>query len=164
MGKLSDLDAFECKKIVGARSMGHSISEIIRQLGFSKSTVSRVYQEHMDGGQKTSDLANFKGQLALTVRANIWQVIPVERFQKLVEPIIRRVAAVIKARGSPTRYLVGVVANATCVRNSCLHLATGRTRDDIGKRIWQRRRRKRSERERRERVTKKAGVVKSRQG
>ncbi|GFU34646.1 hypothetical protein TNCV_1993631 [Trichonephila clavipes] len=36
------------------------------------------------------------------------------------------------------------------VRNSCLHLATGRTRDDIEKRIWQRRRRKRSERERRE--------------
>ncbi|GFX93215.1 uncharacterized protein TNCV_4760941 [Trichonephila clavipes] len=33
------------------------------------------------------------------------------------------------------------------VRNSCLHLATGRTRDDIEKRIWQRRRRKRSERE-----------------
>ncbi|GFV73349.1 CCHC-type domain-containing protein [Trichonephila clavipes] len=36
------------------------------------------------------------------------------------------------------------------VRNSCLHLATGQTRDDIEKRIWQRRRRKRSERERRE--------------
>ncbi|GFS74606.1 hypothetical protein TNCV_3977531, partial [Trichonephila clavipes] len=32
--------------------------------------------------------------------------------------------------------------------------------NDIEKRIWQRRRRKRSERERRERVTKKAGVVK----
>ncbi|GFX49141.1 retrovirus-related Pol polyprotein from transposon 412 [Trichonephila clavipes] len=43
------------------------------------------------------------------------------------------------------------------VRNSCLHLATGRTRDDIEKRIWQRRRRKSSERERRERVTKKPG-------
>ncbi|GFV69242.1 hypothetical protein TNCV_3861651 [Trichonephila clavipes] len=28
------------------------------------------------------------------------------------------------------------------VRNRCLHLATGRTRDDIEKRIWQRRRRK----------------------
>ncbi|GFX59337.1 hypothetical protein TNCV_4632951 [Trichonephila clavipes] len=28
------------------------------------------------------------------------------------------------------------------VRNSCLHLATGRTRDDIEKRIWQRRRKR----------------------
>ncbi|GFT89966.1 hypothetical protein TNCV_4592701 [Trichonephila clavipes] len=32
---------------------------------------------------------------------NIWQVIPVERFQKLVESMLRRVAAVIKARGDP---------------------------------------------------------------
>ncbi|GFY29788.1 hypothetical protein TNCV_1813651 [Trichonephila clavipes] len=28
------------------------------------------------------------------------------------------------------------------VRNRCLHLATGRTRDDIERRIWQRQRRK----------------------
>ncbi|GFW23865.1 transposable element Tcb2 transposase [Trichonephila clavipes] len=39
-----------------------------------------------------------------TALANIWQVNPVERFQKLVESIPRRVAAVIKARGGPTRY------------------------------------------------------------
>ncbi|GFU67609.1 HTH_Tnp_Tc3_2 domain-containing protein [Trichonephila clavipes] len=48
--------------------MGHSISEIVRQLGFSKSTVSRVYQEYMDGGGKTSDRENCKGQFALTTR------------------------------------------------------------------------------------------------
>ncbi|GFY19774.1 HTH_Tnp_Tc3_2 domain-containing protein [Trichonephila clavipes] len=30
--------------------------------------MSRVYQEHIDGGQKTSDRVNCKGQLALTVR------------------------------------------------------------------------------------------------
>ncbi|GFV11755.1 retrovirus-related Pol polyprotein from transposon opus [Trichonephila clavipes] len=50
------------------------------------------------------------------------------------------------------------------VRNSCLHLATGRTRDEIEKRIWQRRGRKRSERERRRGGEEKAGVVKSRHG
>ncbi|GFU56254.1 hypothetical protein TNCV_713081 [Trichonephila clavipes] len=50
------------------------------------------------------------------------------------------------------------------VRNRCLHLATGRTRDDIKKRIWQRRRRGEKARNGRERVTKKAGVVKSRHG
>ncbi|GFS70774.1 hypothetical protein TNCV_498321 [Trichonephila clavipes] len=32
------------------------------------------------------------------------------------------------------------------VRNRCLRLATGRTRDDIKRRIWQRRRGERSER------------------
>ncbi|GFW45728.1 HTH_Tnp_Tc3_2 domain-containing protein [Trichonephila clavipes] len=47
--------------------MSHSISKIVRQLGFSRSTVSRLYQEYMDGGQKTSDWANCTGQLALTV-------------------------------------------------------------------------------------------------
>ncbi|GFU57244.1 hypothetical protein TNCV_3634341 [Trichonephila clavipes] len=36
--------------------------------------------------------------------ANIWQVIPVESFQKLVESMPDRVEAVIKARGDPTRY------------------------------------------------------------
>ncbi|GFX22562.1 transposable element Tcb2 transposase [Trichonephila clavipes] len=43
-----------------------------------------------------------------TALANIWQVIPVKRFQKVVESVPRPVAAVIKARGGPTRYLVGI--------------------------------------------------------
>ncbi|GFU70463.1 hypothetical protein TNCV_3280941 [Trichonephila clavipes] len=52
MARLPDLDAFDCEQIVGARRMNRSISEIVRQLKFSRSTVSRVYQEYMDGGQK----------------------------------------------------------------------------------------------------------------
>ncbi|GFU08685.1 uncharacterized protein TNCV_5124231 [Trichonephila clavipes] len=67
MGKMPDLDAFDRGQIEGARCMGHSISEIVRQLGFSRSTVSRIYQEYMNGAEKTSDRANCKGQLALTV-------------------------------------------------------------------------------------------------
>ncbi|GBN06603.1 hypothetical protein AVEN_7475-1 [Araneus ventricosus] len=39
-----------------------------------------------------------------TVLADVWQAIPVERFRKLVESMPRSVAAVIKARGGPTRY------------------------------------------------------------
>ncbi|GFX51511.1 transposable element Tcb2 transposase [Trichonephila clavipes] len=39
-----------------------------------------------------------------TSLANIWQVIPVERFKKLIEYVPRRVAAVIKTREGPTRY------------------------------------------------------------
>ncbi|GFW89890.1 HTH_Tnp_Tc3_2 domain-containing protein [Trichonephila clavipes] len=48
--------------------MGHSISEIVKQLGYSRLTVSGVCQEYMGGGQKSSEWANCKGQLALTVR------------------------------------------------------------------------------------------------
>ncbi|GFV42151.1 DDE_3 domain-containing protein [Trichonephila clavipes] len=39
-----------------------------------------------------------------TALANIWQVISVEHFQKLVESMPRRVVAIIKARRVPTRY------------------------------------------------------------
>ncbi|GFY32233.1 transposable element Tcb2 transposase [Trichonephila clavipes] len=39
-----------------------------------------------------------------TALANIWQVIPVESFQILIEFMPCRVAAVIKTRGGPTRY------------------------------------------------------------
>ncbi|GFV65817.1 transposable element Tcb2 transposase [Trichonephila clavipes] len=39
-----------------------------------------------------------------TALVNIWQVIPLERFQNLVGSMPRRVAAVIKAREGPTRY------------------------------------------------------------
>ncbi|GFU77546.1 transposable element Tcb2 transposase [Trichonephila clavipes] len=39
-----------------------------------------------------------------TALTNIWQVIPVKRFQKLVESMSHRVAAVIKAREGQTHY------------------------------------------------------------
>ena len=38
----------------------------------------------------------------------ILQVIPIDCFQKLVEAMLRCVAAVIKARGDPSRYSVGI--------------------------------------------------------
>ncbi|GFW82063.1 transposable element Tcb1 transposase [Trichonephila clavipes] len=52
MSKLSNLDAFNHGQIVGDRHMIYFISEIVRQLGFSRSTVSVVHQEYMGGGQK----------------------------------------------------------------------------------------------------------------
>ncbi|GFX76369.1 hypothetical protein TNCV_593321 [Trichonephila clavipes] len=43
-----------------------------------------------------------------TALTNMWQAISVERFQKLVESVPRRVEAVIKTRGGPTRYKLGI--------------------------------------------------------
>ncbi|GFV86408.1 uncharacterized protein TNCV_1469701 [Trichonephila clavipes] len=78
IGKLPDLDAFNRGQIVGLRRMGNSISELVRQLGFSRSTVSRVYQEHMCGWRtKTSNRTNCNGQLVLTVCGN-------RRFRRIV--------------------------------------------------------------------------------
>ncbi|GFT25185.1 transposable element Tcb2 transposase [Trichonephila clavipes] len=39
-----------------------------------------------------------------TALANIWQVNPMEPFQKFVEPIPRRGAVIIKVREGPTRF------------------------------------------------------------
>ncbi|GFT25186.1 HTH_Tnp_Tc3_2 domain-containing protein [Trichonephila clavipes] len=89
MGKLPGLDAFDRGQIVGARCMGHSSFEIVRQLGFSRLTVSRVYQECTDGGQKTSDRANCKGQSALTVRGKrrLKYIVRSQRSQTLAQII-----------------------------------------------------------------------------
>ncbi|GBN96358.1 hypothetical protein AVEN_271570-1 [Araneus ventricosus] len=67
MNKTSDLDNFDRGQIIGARRMGHSISEIVRELGFSRSTVSSIPRIHGWWG-KSSDVANRKGQLDLNER------------------------------------------------------------------------------------------------
>ncbi|GFX29666.1 uncharacterized protein TNCV_2750001 [Trichonephila clavipes] len=87
MGKLPNLDAFDRGQIVGARRMGYSISKIVRLLRFSRLTVPRVYQEHMNGEQKTSNQANCKGQLALTVRGERWlrHIVCSQRSQTLAQ-------------------------------------------------------------------------------
>ncbi|KAF7659285.1 hypothetical protein LDENG_00000380 [Lucifuga dentata] len=45
MGKKGDLSDFECGMVVGARRAGLSIAETADLLGFSRTTISRVYRE-----------------------------------------------------------------------------------------------------------------------
>ena len=45
MGKKGDLSDFERGLVVGARRAGLSISETADLLGFSRTTISRVYRE-----------------------------------------------------------------------------------------------------------------------
>ena len=52
MSKMPDLDAFDRRQIISTLRTGHSLSEIIRQLGFSRLAVSTGYQEYMDGEKK----------------------------------------------------------------------------------------------------------------
>ncbi len=45
MGKKGDLSDFECETVVGARRAGLSISKTADLLGFSHTSISRVYRE-----------------------------------------------------------------------------------------------------------------------
>ncbi|GBM11596.1 hypothetical protein AVEN_180146-1 [Araneus ventricosus] len=61
MACFQDLSDFEHGVIVGAREMGHSISEVAMKFGFSSTTISRVYREYRVPG-KTSKFRYWCGR------------------------------------------------------------------------------------------------------
>ncbi|GBN04542.1 hypothetical protein AVEN_205688-1 [Araneus ventricosus] len=61
MAGYQDLSEFERGVIVGAREMGHSISEVAMKFGFSRTTISLVYCEYRESG-KTSNLRHLCGR------------------------------------------------------------------------------------------------------
>ncbi|GBN80295.1 hypothetical protein AVEN_138584-1 [Araneus ventricosus] len=54
MAGYQDLSDFERGVIIGAREMGHSISEVAMKFGFSRKAISQVYREYRISG-KTSN-------------------------------------------------------------------------------------------------------------
>lgn len=62
MCKTRDLSVFERGEIIGARRIGHSISEVMQALGFSRITVSRMYREYIHSDKTIPARVNCHGQ------------------------------------------------------------------------------------------------------
>ncbi|GBL92569.1 hypothetical protein AVEN_123755-1 [Araneus ventricosus] len=61
MAGYRDLSNFERGIIVGAREMGHSISEVAKKFGYSHTTISQAYHEYRVS-VKTSNLRHRRDQ------------------------------------------------------------------------------------------------------
>ncbi|KAF7640978.1 hypothetical protein LDENG_00001800 [Lucifuga dentata] len=67
MGKKGDLSDSECGMVVGARPAGLRIAETADLLGFSRTTIFRVYREQSEK-EKISSERQFSGQKCLDAR------------------------------------------------------------------------------------------------
>jgi hypothetical protein len=69
MGKTKDLSAFEWGMVVGAKRNGLSASRTATLLGFSRSTVSCVYQEWSTTQRIYRQLDTTAGSIGVNMRA-----------------------------------------------------------------------------------------------
>ena len=118
MAGYHDLSDFERGVIVGAREMGHSISEVAMKFGFSRTTISRVYSEYRKYG-KTSNYGHRCG-----------------REKTLKERDQRRLSRILKQDRRAT--LPQIAADLNCGASTSVSVRTvQRTIIDMG--FWSRR-------------------------
>ncbi|GFW05690.1 HTH_Tnp_Tc3_2 domain-containing protein [Trichonephila clavipes] len=79
MAGYKNLSEFERGVTVGAQEMGHSISEVAMEFGFSRTSISRVYHGYRESS-KTLNLPHCGG----------WKKIMQERDQRRLTKIIKR--------------------------------------------------------------------------
>ncbi|GBM67814.1 hypothetical protein AVEN_88504-1 [Araneus ventricosus] len=115
MAGCQDLSNFERGLIVGAREMGHSISEIAKKFGYSHTTISRVYREYRVSDMNIIELIWVALQCAVQKRSappgtpmdlqtalqDSWCEKSPGYLQTLVDTMPCRVASLLYARVGP---------------------------------------------------------------
>ncbi|GFT14069.1 hypothetical protein TNCV_3641531 [Trichonephila clavipes] len=110
MVKLPDLDEFDRRQItvrderrfsrMVRSQQSQSLTQITTQLNDGASRTTNVLKQSVKSHHtEPTNLTEL-----YTALANIWQIILVERFKKLVESMSHLAAAVFKARAGPTCY------------------------------------------------------------
>ncbi|GBN40941.1 hypothetical protein AVEN_94323-1 [Araneus ventricosus] len=102
MAFFQDLTDFERGVIVGAREMGHSISEVAMKFRFSRTTISvpgYLWDALLHAVEKRSPPPRTPMDL-LTALCEF----PPGYLQTPVKSMPRRFASLLRARGGPTRY------------------------------------------------------------
>jgi hypothetical protein len=93
------LCAFEQGMVVGARRACLSVSRTATLLGFSRSTVSRVYQEWSTSQRPSSQLDTNVGRIGVNIGQH-----PCGTLSTPCRVHGRRIEAILRANGSATQY------------------------------------------------------------
>ncbi|GBN64993.1 hypothetical protein AVEN_175641-1 [Araneus ventricosus] len=88
MAFYQDLSDFERGVIVGAREMGHSISEVAMKFGFARTTISRVYREYRVSGKTSNFRHRFRRRKTLKELDNCRQTRILKRDRRAILPQI----------------------------------------------------------------------------
>ncbi len=107
MGKTADLTVVQKTIIDTLHKEGKPQTFIAKEAGCSQSAVSKHVNRELSGRKKMHKRPKNADELKATVKET-WASIPPQQCHKLINSMPRRIEAVIKTKGAPTKYWVHI--------------------------------------------------------